>query len=269
MKARIFIIGLISICCTVFQSCSDETDFEEVTIQVGSELKSTFDGGGTVFHYMDAKVLPDNGENKSIGITRIVGFQYEEGYIYILRIRIEPIVYEDIVSPEAPRKKYTLLEMISKEKVEDTEQSQIMDNDIRLDKELILQLKAKAVDTLIIESNSFVLNAYLWRDFQPESPPNGKPMISINWLIDVNSAKIPDNISMLKQYVIYQDSIWISDYESEIRPSQPEYKIEKMSRNGPEWGPKVYVDVVSQIYDSNTDKTHYLVFKNVFIERTD
>ena len=187
MKARIFIVSLISICCTVFCGCSDENDFEE----------------------------------------------------------------------------------IQKEKVEDTGQPQVADNDIRLDKELIQQLKTKAVDTLKIESNSFVLDAYLWRDFQPVSPPNGKPMISINRLIDVNSVKIPDNISVVKQYVIYGDSIWISDYENEIRPSQPEYKIEKISRNGPEWGPQIYADVVSQIYDSNTDKTHYLALKNVFIERTD
>jgi len=180
MKTRIFIIGLISICCTVFLSCSDENenDFE-------------------------------------------------------------------------------------------TEQSQIADNDIRLDEELILQLKTKAVDNLIIESNSFVLDAYLWRDFQRVSPPNGKPMISINWLIDINSVRVPDNINLVKQYVIYQDSIWISDYENEMAPNQLEYKIEKISRNGPKWGPKIYVDVISQIYDSNTDKTHYIALKNVFIERTD
>ena len=269
MKARIFIVSLISICCTVFWGCSDENDFEEVTIQVESELGSTFDGHGEVFHYMKAKVLPYNEESRSMSITHIIGFQYEEGYTYVLRIRIEPIIYEYIVSPEAPRKRYILIEEIQKEKVEDTGQPQVADNDICLDKELIQELKTKAVDTLKIESNSFVLDAYLWRDFQPVSPPNGKPMISINWLIDVNSVKIPANISMVKQYVIYGDSIWTSDYENEIRPSQPEYKIEKISRNGPEWGPKVYVDVVSQIYDSNADKTHYLVFKNVFIERTD
>ena len=265
MKARIFIVSLISICCTVFWGCSDENDFEEVTIQVESELGSTFDGHGEVFHYMKAKVLPYNEESRSMSITHIIGFQYEEGYTYVLRIRIEPIIYEDIVSPEAPRKRYILIEEIQKEKAVDT----IMDNDIQLDKELIQQLKTKAVDTLKIEPNSFVLEAYLWRDFQPESPPNGQPMISINRLIDVNSVKTPDNISMVKQYVIYQDSIWISDYENEMAPSQPEYKIEKVSRNGPEWGPKVYVDVISQIYDSNTDKTHYIALKNAFIERTD
>ena len=147
--------------------------------------------------------------------------------------------------------------------------SQIIDNDTQLDKELILQLKAKTVDTLIIESNSFVLEAYLWRDFQPESPLNGKPMISINWLIDINSVRIPDNISLVKQYVVYQDSIWISDYENETAPSQPDYKIEKISRNGPQWGPKILVDVISQVYDSNTDKTHYITIKSIFIERTD
>ena len=146
---------------------------------------------------------------------------------------------------------------------------ELADNNIRSDNELILQLKTKAVDTLTIESNSLVLNAYLWRDFQPSSPTNGKPMISINWLIDINSVKVPDNINMVKQYVIYRDSIWISDYENEMSPNQLDYKTEKISRNGPEWGPKIYVDVISQVYDSNTDKTYYLALNNVFIERTD
>ena len=268
MKTRIFIIGLICICCTVFLICCDQNDenyFEEVNIQVEPELKQSYDTDGNIIYLMQAKVLnSENNENKTYTISRIDGFEYEKGYTYILRIRIEPIIYKDIVSPEAPRTRYILIEEIQKEKVE----SQFMDNDTQLDKELILQLNAKAVDTLKIELNTFVLDAYLWRDFQPVSPPNGKPMISINRLIDINSVRIPDNISLIKQYVIYQDYIWISDYENEMTPSQPEYKIEKVSRNGPKWGPKIYVDVISQIYDSNTNKTHYILLKNAFINLT-
>ncbi len=35
-----------------------------------------------------------------------------------------------------------------------------------------------APDTLNIEDQSIVLTTYLWRDFQPLSPPNGKPLIA-------------------------------------------------------------------------------------------
>ena len=139
-----------------------------------------------------------------------------------------------------------------------------------MNKEEILQIKEKAVETLTIGSNSFVLEAYLWRDFQPESPEDGKPLISINWLICTNSTKIPNNISMVKQYVIYNDEIWEANYENESpAPDLPEYKIERISRNGPKWGPKIYVDVISQIRDFETNKDYYIEQKNIYVERTD
>ncbi len=142
-------------------------------------------------------------------------------------------------------------------------------NNIRIDNELISELNSESYDTLIIESNRFVLDAYLWRDFMPISPPDGKPMISINWLIEVDSIEIPDNIDLIKQYVIYNDSIWISEYENESGPTQPEYKIEKISREGPKWGPKIYVDVISKVRDSDTNNDYYIRIKNVYVVRTD
>ena len=134
----------------------------------------------------------------------------------------------------------------------------------------ILQIREKAVETLTIGSNSFVLDAYLWRDFMPVSPKNGQPMISINWLVCTNSIKIPDNISMVKQYVIYNDEVWEGNYENEApTPSLPEYKLERISRNGPKWGPNIYVDVISQIRDSKTNKDYYIERKSVYVARTD
>ena len=150
-----------------------------------------------------------------------------------------------------------------------------MDDDLQgngngvLTEKPISQIKREAAETLTIGSNSFVLDAYLWRDFMPISPENGKPMISINWLICTELVKIPDNLSMVRQYVIYKDDIWIADYENEEpAPSLPEYKIERISRNGPTWGPDIYVDVISQIHDSKTNKDYYIVRKNVYIIRT-
>lgn len=139
-----------------------------------------------------------------------------------------------------------------------------------ISKEQILQIKKSAVETLTIGSNSLVLEAYLWRDFMPISPENGKPLISINRLVCTNSVKIPDNISMVKQYVFYGDEIWVADYENEPpAPSCPENTMERISRNGPKWGPKIYVDVVSEIHDSKTNKKYYIERKKVYVERTD
>jgi len=144
------------------------------------------------------------------------------------------------------------------------------DKESVIDNERILQIRKNAVETLTIGSSSFVLDAYLWRDFMPISPENGKPMISINWLVSTDFVKIPENISMVKQYVFFEDEIWVANYENEApTPSLPEYKLERISRNGPKWGPNVYVDIISQIRDSKTNKDYYIERKNVFVARTD
>lgn len=140
---------------------------------------------------------------------------------------------------------------------------------INSDEKLIFQLKTDAVDTLIIDSNSFVLEAYLWCNSQAIDSENGKVIIAINRLVETDSVKVPDNINLVKQYVIYKDSLWVSDYESETRPDQSEYKLEKVSRNGPKWGPRITVDVISQVYDSNTKKKYYIKRKNIFVEQVD
>ncbi|MDA9898308.1 hypothetical protein N9D69_01915 [Flavobacteriales bacterium] len=157
----------------------------------------------------------------------------------------------------------TLILLISCEKEDFNE------GNIRIDKELIMQLNSKSYDTLIIESNKLVLDAYLWRDFMPISPPDGKTMISINWLRDIDSTEILDNIGLIEQYVIYNDSIWIAEYENETSTTQPDYKIKKRSREGPKWGPNICVDVISKICDSNSNNDYYIKIKDIYVERTD
>jgi hypothetical protein len=144
-----------------------------------------------------------------------------------------------------------------------------IDNNVSLDKKLISELSNKALDTLLIDSKKYVLAAELWRDFQPISPSGGKALISINWLICTDSVKIPNNIDLIKQYVIYEDFIWSPNYENKVIFDEPEFKIKKISRNGPKWEPKIYVDVISKIHDSNTNKDYFLKLNNVHIDRED
>jgi hypothetical protein len=139
---------------------------------------------------------------------------------------------------------------------------------VLVDKDLILELNNKVVGEATIDSHNYFLDAYLWRDFMPISPPNGKSLISINWLICADSSAIPANIELKQQYVIYGDSVWIADYENETHQT-PEYKLEKVSRNGPKWGPNVYVDVIARITDTETNRDYYLKREKVFIIRTD
>jgi hypothetical protein len=141
-------------------------------------------------------------------------------------------------------------------------------SNIKADKELILELHNKAVDIITIDSHEYFIDAYLWRDFAPISPQNGNTLISINWLIRADSTAIPENIELKQQYVVYDDSLWIADYVNETR-NTPEYIQEKISRNGPKWGPFVYVDVIAKITDIKTNRDFYLKRDKVFIIRTD
>ncbi len=68
---------------------------------------------------------------------------------------------------------------------------------VGVDIDLISKLNAKSNDTLIIGDKAFVLDAYLYRDFMPISPPDGNPMISINWLVSIDSTEIPNNIDLI------------------------------------------------------------------------
>jgi len=75
---------------------------------------------------------------------------------------------------------------------------------------------------------------------------------------------------MRQQYVIYGDSVWIANYEDEAPPpSTLDYKIDKNSRNGPKWGPFVYVDVIAKISNTKTNQVYYLKREKVLILRTD
>jgi hypothetical protein len=139
---------------------------------------------------------------------------------------------------------------------------------IKVDQALISELKSKAVDVVTIDAQVYFLDAYLWRDFMPISPPNGKPLISINWLIRTDSTSIPIDIVLKQQFVIKGDSVWIADYTNESHQTL-DYKQERVSRNGPKWGPKIYVDVIAKITDTKTSCDYYLRRDKVFISRTD
>lgn len=141
------------------------------------------------------------------------------------------------------------------------------DKIVREDEGLIMELFNKSVDTLIIGENRFVLDAFLWRDFQPMSPQNGKPLISINRLVDVDSLDIPDNIDLKKQYVIHNNLIWIAEYTDEEHYT-PSNMLKRVSRNGPKWGPDEFVDIVTIVNDSHRNLNYYLRVEDVYINKT-
>lgn len=143
-----------------------------------------------------------------------------------------------------------------------------IDDPMKTDKGLKDELYSKAKSIITIGSHEYSLEAYLWRDFMPISPPDGRPLIALNWIVSNDSTPVPASIGMVNQYVINNDYVWVAEYES-TNGSIPDYKMEKISRNGPKWGPGIKVDVISRIRDLNTGTDYYLILTDVYINRTE
>src|SRR3970040_2496548 len=57
-----------------------------------------------------------------------------------------------------------------------------------------------APDIIDIEGEKIILNTYLWRDFMPVSPPDGKPLIA---LIMIESVDFSDISGFIKPEAVY------------------------------------------------------------------
>lgn len=135
---------------------------------------------------------------------------------------------------------------------------------------LSLKKLLSAPDTLIVAGQRLVLSAYLWRDFMPISPPDGKPLRAVVTIKPVDAEYLPPGIDADQVWVIYRQEIWSQPLES-VSGTVPQERLkilEKVARDGPKWGPGVYVTVVVQIRDPQ-GKTHLLKAERQFIERTD
>jgi len=125
-------------------------------------------------------------------------------------------------------------------------------------------------DTITGEGRQLCLSTYLWRDFQPISPPDGKPLIALIHIIPTDTAQLPSTIITDAIWIIYGQQIWKSWFENENPPPDPYHpnSISKIARGGPKWGPGVYVTVVVRIKDRNNN-SQLLRASNQMIYRTD
>ncbi|MBU0713207.1 hypothetical protein KKA87_14995 [bacterium] len=125
-------------------------------------------------------------------------------------------------------------------------------------------------DTLNIGNTSIILKTYMWRDFQPISPANGKPLIAIFRIITIDSTNLPEGIKADAAWIICKEGIW-DTYFSDEEPAEYEiqpYQLYEIARDGPKFGPNIYVDVVVRIID-NMDIEYFLKAENQYIGRTD
>lgn len=125
-------------------------------------------------------------------------------------------------------------------------------------------------DTITLDGRKFYLTTYMWRDFQPISPPDGKPLIAICYITATDTTKLQGTITADAVWIVNNDKVWKSWFTNEPHTPDPSRKnrIEKIVRNGPKWGPHITVDVIVRISDKS-GHSQLLRASDQWIGRTD
>lgn len=127
-----------------------------------------------------------------------------------------------------------------------------------------------APEQIEIEGREYILETFMWRDFMPgpETPPEGKPMIAIIWVVAIDSLLFPSSFDADFLWVIKDDAdVWTTEFEDN-ETSIEDNKLKKVARDGPKWGPHIYVDAVVRIVDDE-DSTYLLRAADQWVYRTD
>ncbi len=143
------------------------------------------------------------------------------------------------------------------------------DDGVSIPPDIPIQKLLSTPDTIVVENRRIYLSTYMWRDFQPISPENGHPLIAIVYLTAVDTIPLPKNISADGIWIVYNNEVWKSWLTSESTP--PEIKpnrLVKVAREGPKWGPNVFVDVIVRITDGKGG-SQLLRGSKQYIGRTD
>lgn len=98
---------------------------------------------------------------------------------------------------------------------------------------------ASAPATLALSQQDYQLETYLWRDFMPNSPRDGKPMVAFTRLVSTDQQPIPGDVKLVYIWVVNGDRVWATTFSSEGGDATGRY-----ARGGPKWGPNISVDVI-------------------------
>jgi hypothetical protein len=108
-----------------------------------------------------------------------------------------------------------------------------------------------APTSTVLAGHTLTLRASLWRDFQPITPPDGKPLVAVLQVNTDNGSAVPSTIRAELVSVIYGTQVWSSVPQEERARVETAPLYEVVARDGPKWAPGVTVDVVVRLRDGN------------------
>ena len=125
-----------------------------------------------------------------------------------------------------------------------------------------------APTTVTLSGETLRLVPYVYRDFQPVSPPDGRAMIAVLHVQATGGSAFPTGVRVESAWVVFGQEVWTASVEegAGVQPGSP--MGEWVIRNGPKWGPGVNVDVIVALRTS-TGSTSLLRAPDQLIQRTD
>jgi hypothetical protein len=125
--------------------------------------------------------------------------------------------------------------------------------DIFDDPVLAEQLLTSSFDTILTDSHEYFLETELSRNLMPGGPiPTKRKLVAFISLVNADSLPISENISITKLYVINGSLIWTSVPHESSSSNITDYKLSRVSTDGPEWETDIYVSVVAEITNNRT-----------------
>jgi hypothetical protein len=102
---------------------------------------------------------------------------------------------------------------------------------------------------IVLGGRTLTLDASLWRDFMPVSPPDGKPLAGALRIKTEDGSAVPAGVAADTAWVVHLSEVWSTLVIPQPRENTaPVYEVSVM--NGPKWGPNVTVDVIVRLRDS-------------------
>src|SRR3989304_1017754 len=96
---------------------------------------------------------------------------------------------------------------------------------------------------IVADGRTLTLTAFLWRDFMPPSPADGRPLQGVLRIATEDGSPVAATVTVDRSWVIFSGDVWAAAVEEGPRGGNtPHY--EGIVRDGPKWGPNVAVDVV-------------------------
>lgn len=101
-----------------------------------------------------------------------------------------------------------------------------------------------APETLTAGNQHIFLKTSVYLNLMPSVSKT--PMIVPVYVETIDSSDFPLNVTVNAVYIVKRNLIWKSNFSNETPPDSElrPYRIFRIARNGPYWGPDIYVDVI-------------------------